>query len=109
MLDMAFERAYTCSRQCFQTRAVEPVERSSLLLLDKDILTIEGTYSSLGVLSVCVINGSKCLVEVAQRLTVGYVCRKSPTARKKPSSVRENVSSGTSGVALASHASCSLR
>ena len=48
MLDMAFERAYTCSRRCFQTRAVEPVERSSLLLFDKDILAIEGTYSSMG-------------------------------------------------------------
>ena len=47
MLDMAFERAYTCSRRCFQTGAVDPVERSSLLLLDKDILAIEGTYSSM--------------------------------------------------------------
>ncbi len=45
-LDMAFERAYTCSHRCFQARAVEPVERSSLLLLDKDILAMKGMYSS---------------------------------------------------------------
>ena len=46
MLDMAFERAYTCSRRYFASRAVDPVERSSLLLLDKDILAIEGMCSS---------------------------------------------------------------
>ena len=46
MLDMAFERACSCSRRLFSSKALDPAERSYLLLLDKEILATEGMYSS---------------------------------------------------------------
>ena len=45
MLEMVLERVYTCSRGMFSSKAYaarDPAERSSLLLLDNELLTVEG-------------------------------------------------------------------
>ena len=45
MLETVLERAYTCSRGMFSSKAYaacDPAERSSLLLLDKELLAVEG-------------------------------------------------------------------
>ena len=42
ILQVALESAYSCSPSVFSKRALDPAERSSLLLLDKDFLDSEG-------------------------------------------------------------------
>ena len=42
LLQVAFESAYSCSPSLFSKCALDPAERSSLLLLDKDFLDSEG-------------------------------------------------------------------
>lgn len=45
MLEIAFQSAYSCSKSLLSVSrysAFDPAERSSLLLLDKDILAVEG-------------------------------------------------------------------
>ena len=45
MLEMVLERPYTCSRGTFSSKAYaarDPAERISFLLLDKELLSVEG-------------------------------------------------------------------
>ena len=42
ILQVALESAYSCNPSVFSKRALDPAERSSLLLLDKDFLDSEG-------------------------------------------------------------------
>ena len=41
-IEMVFERAYTCSPSLFSRPSLDPVERSSLLLFDKDLIKYDG-------------------------------------------------------------------
>ena len=41
-IEMVFERAYTCSPSLFSRPSLDPVERSSLLLFDKDLMKYDG-------------------------------------------------------------------
>ena len=46
MLEMVLERVYTCSHGMLSSKAYaahDPAKRSSLLLLDKELLAVEGT------------------------------------------------------------------
>ena len=46
MLEMVLERVYTCSHGMLSSKtyaARDPAKRSSLLLLDKELLAVEGT------------------------------------------------------------------
>ena len=44
LLEVALDGAYTCNPSLFSKCSLDPAERSSLLLLDKDFLDSEGTY-----------------------------------------------------------------
>ena len=45
LLEVAYESAYSCNPALFSKCTLDPAERSSLLLLDKDFLDSEGNFS----------------------------------------------------------------